>query len=83
MARLADESTAAYSMDAEGKLSLILKSGTDTEPGQVTRIGSTSFASGLTRGGQGVGLNSEGQVTLTVQIEGGLFTIVLLTPVAQ
>lgn len=34
MARLADDSTAAYSMDVEGKLSLILKSGTDTEPEQ-------------------------------------------------
>jgi hypothetical protein len=83
MATLADGSTAAYRMDAEGKLSLILKSGATTELGQVTRIGKTSFATGLARGGWGIGLNSKGQVALPVQINGGPETIVLLTPVAQ
>jgi hypothetical protein len=85
LATLTDGSTAAYWMDVDGKLSLILKSGAATELGQVTRIGRTSFTAGLSllRGGSGVGLNSKGQVTLPVQIDGGPDTIVLLTPVAQ
>jgi hypothetical protein len=82
IATLADGATAAYVIDTEGKLSLILKSGTETQLGRITQIGTTT-PSGLTRGGQGIGLNSRGQVALPVQIDGGPFTIVLLTPVAE
>jgi hypothetical protein len=84
IATLADGSTAAYRMDADGKLSLILRSGATTELGTITRIGREPFPPGvsLARGGTGVGLNSQGQVALPVQIDGGPFTIVLLTPVA-
>jgi hypothetical protein len=82
IATLTDGARAAYLMDADGKLSLILKSGTATELGKVTQLGRNTFVAGLTRGGQGVGLNSQGQEALPVQIEGGPFTIVLLTPAA-
>lgn len=70
-ATLEDNTTAAYQMDADGRLSLILKSSTQTELGTITRVG-----------GSGLGLNSRGQVALTVRIEGGVDTIVLLTPAA-
>jgi hypothetical protein len=67
-----DGTTAAYLLDPKGKLSLILKSGTATELGQITTIGGPSPAS----------LNREGQVALVVRIDSGPETIVLLTPVA-
>lgn len=63
---------AAYRVDADGTLSLILKSGATTELGQITSI----------RQELGVALNSAGQVALTVRIDGGPETIVLLTPTA-
>jgi hypothetical protein len=72
LATLEDGATAAYLMDPDGKLSLILKSGTITELGQITKVGGPSPA----------GLNREGQVALVVRIDGGPETIVLLTPVA-
>jgi hypothetical protein len=84
MATLTDGATAAYRMEADGKLSLILKAGDVTELGKVTRIGRQARPSGgLVRGGFCLGLNSQGQVALPVQIEGGPDTIVLLTPVAR
>jgi hypothetical protein len=76
VARLEDDSTAAYLLEADGTLRLILKSGTMTDLGKITNVGvgaGDSF---------GVGLNAKGQVALTVQIDGGADTIVLLTPAA-
>jgi hypothetical protein len=85
IATLADGATAAYLMDANGTLSLILKSGTVTELGTVTRIGRALAPNGLAaaRGGTGIGVNSQGEVALPVQIDGGPDTIVLLTPEAR
>jgi hypothetical protein len=70
-AELEDGRTAAYRMAADGTLSLILKSGTTTHLGTITSVGGF---------GRGLGLNTQGQVALTVQIDGGLETVVLLTP---
>lgn len=67
---LADGSTAAYRMDADGKLTLVLKRGSRTELGTITSI----------EGGNLAGINSEGQVALVVRIDGGPDTVVLLTP---
>jgi hypothetical protein len=83
IATLADGSAAAYRMEADGTLALILKNGAVTDIGTVTQIARKTFPSGLARGGQGVGLNSQGQVALPVQIDGGPFTLVLLTPKAE
>lgn len=83
MATLADGATAAYLMDADGKLSLILKAGDPTELGKLTRIGRETRPGNLARGGLCLGLNSTGQVALPVQIGGGPEMIVLLTPVAR
>jgi hypothetical protein len=83
MATLADGATAAYLMDTDGKLSLILKAGDATELGKVTRIGRETRPGIVARGGLCLGLNSAGQVALPVQIDGGPETIVLLTPVAR
>jgi len=92
IATLEDGATAAYLMDADGTLSLILKSGTATDLGRVTQVGGTlaadeshsslyPVAGGLLRGGFGVGLNHRGQVALPLRIEGGPDMIALLTPV--
>jgi hypothetical protein len=81
LARLEDNSTAAYLMDADGKLSLILKSGTTTDLGTITRLGRGTTANG--NFSNGIGLNSKGQVALSVDIAGGRTTLVLLTPTAQ
>jgi hypothetical protein len=81
LARLEDNSTAAYLMDADGKLSLLLKSGTTTDLGQITRLGRGSTANGSFS--NGIGLNSKGQVALSVDIAGGPTTLVLLTPTAR
>jgi hypothetical protein len=71
LATLEDNSTAAYRMTANGTLSLILKSGTDyLNLGMVTRVGVDSPAS----------LNSKGQIALSVRINGGAPTLILLTP---
>jgi hypothetical protein len=75
VARLEGGATAAYQMDADGQLSLILKSGASTELGTITRVshsGSSSPAYGLA-------LNSKGQVALSVRIAASDM-IVLLTP---
>jgi hypothetical protein len=74
LAELEEGSTAAYRMAADGKLSLILRSGMTTELGQITAVPNV--------GGLGVAgaLNTQGQVALTVRIDGGPDTLVLLTP---
>jgi hypothetical protein len=76
VARLDDGSRAVYLADADGKLSLILKQGATTDAGKITNIG----LAGTVPGSFGVGLNNKGQIALTVQIDDGPATIVLLTP---
>lgn len=73
LATLADGSTAAYLLDADGKITLVLKS-SDLGP-------NSSVGQGHGRS-IGVGLNNRGQVALTVQIAGGPDTLVVLTPAA-
>jgi hypothetical protein len=75
LAVLEDGSTAAYLMAVDGKLSLILKSGTTTDLGTITNVGHGADSIG-------VGLNSRGQVALTVKVSGSPDTLVLLTPAA-
>jgi hypothetical protein len=57
-------------VDAAGNLSLVLKSGTPTELGTITKI----------RRDLGGVVNSKGQVALVIQIDNGPDTLVLLTP---
>jgi hypothetical protein len=69
--------TAAYLLQPDGTLSLILKSGTRTEFGEITKVewgGAYSL---------GVGLNNNGQIALPVRFNDGPDTIVLLTPTVQ
>jgi hypothetical protein len=68
--------TAAYLMEPDGKLSLILKSGTTTSLGKVLSVGIGAGKS------QGVALNGKGQVAVTLRLAGGAETVVLLTPAA-
>jgi hypothetical protein len=80
LAILADGSTAAYRVDADGKLALLLKSGTTTDLGQITNVGvgdSPAKPEGI-----GVGFNNNGQLAVSVRINGGVTTLVLLTPAA-
>jgi hypothetical protein len=67
---LDDGATALYQVDAAGNLSLVLKSGTPTELGTITKI----------RRDLGGVVNSKGQVALVIQIDNGPDTLVLLTP---
>jgi hypothetical protein len=67
--------TGACLLDAEGKLSLILKSGTVTDLGEIAQVlGRTSI---------GAGLHNKGQVALTLRIAGMPSMIALLTTAAQ
>ena len=76
IARLEDGDTAAYTVDLDGKLSLILKSGTVTDLGAITSLGAGSS------GGNDIGLNAQGQVILIASIDKGLRSLLLLTPVS-
>jgi hypothetical protein len=76
LAILEGGATAAYLMDADGKLSLILKSGTVSSLGTITNVGEGAGTS------SGIALNSSGQVALTAQIEVKPDTLFLLTPPA-
>jgi hypothetical protein len=76
LARLEGSATAAYLMEPDGKLSLILKSGTVTSLGKLVDVGQGTGKS------QGVGLNNKGQVVLTLRVSGGVDTVALLTPAA-
>jgi hypothetical protein len=76
IAALEDGTTAAYLMDADGKLSLIVKSSTATELGRIKHVGRGTGRS------LGVALNNRGQVALPVQLESGGDAILLLTPVS-
>jgi hypothetical protein len=67
--------TAAYLMNADGTLSLILKSGTVvTGLGTIRNVGQGAGTS------SGIALNKSGQVTFTAQIDNSVDTVVLLTP---
>jgi hypothetical protein len=79
LATLEDKSTAAYLVDTDGSLSLVLKSGAVTDLGTVTSIGEA--ASGT--GSFGVGVNSQGQVVVSARVDHGAPTLVLLTPAGQ
>jgi hypothetical protein len=72
LAVLEDGSQAVYVVDADAILSLVLKSGTTTNLGRIIDIN---------RNGYGRGLNSQGEVAVTVQIAGQPDAMVLLTPV--
>jgi hypothetical protein len=80
LATLADGSTACYLLEPDGRLSLLLKSGSATELGTIASVGVGSA------GSRGIGLNSQGEVAVTIAIVGGQATvarpdaIVLLTP---
>jgi hypothetical protein len=67
---LEDGRTAAYRVDATGKLSLLLKSGAATLLGTITDIGLGSPPS----------INSKGEAALCVRIDDGPATLVLLSP---
>jgi len=73
IAQLEGGDVGAYLLDADGKLSLILKTGMTTDLGPVTHINPVADRAG-------VGLNSQGQVVLSVRIAKGPETLALLTP---
>jgi hypothetical protein len=73
LARLTDGRTAAYRLNPDGTLSLLLQSGTMTGLGRITSVGES-------RRWNGIGLNTHGQAALVVQIDNGPPTLVLLTP---
>jgi hypothetical protein len=69
---------AAYLLDTDGTLSLILKSGATTALGTITQV----LTPNSSPGSMGIGLNSKGQVALPVKLASGPATLVLLTPAA-
>jgi hypothetical protein len=74
LALLEDGTTAAYRIDADGKVSLVLKSGDLTDLGEIENVGQGGGSS------SGVGLNNQGEVAVTVRIAGDADTIVRVTP---
>lgn len=70
--------TAAYLVQTDGTLSLIAKSGMTTNLGTMTRIG--AWLGNPRNGSGGIGINSQGQVALTAQIDNGPDALLLLTP---
>lgn len=74
LAVVAGVGTAAYLMEADGSLSLILKSGPHPDLAQITNVGQEAG------GSTGVGFNNKGQVALVVKPTGVPATVVLLTP---
>jgi hypothetical protein len=78
-ALLQDGSTAAYRVDADGSLALVVQSGTSTGMGVITQVGGQITDQGP-QGGLGVGLNDQGQVLLSLRWNGGPDTLALLTP---
>jgi hypothetical protein len=68
--------TAAYVIQPDGTISLIVKSGMTTDLGTINKI-----SPWLTSGGSGgIGINSLGQVALTARIDKGPEALLLLTP---
>jgi hypothetical protein len=76
-ALLEDGSTGLYQLAPGGTATLLLKSGTKTEWGTITRLGV-----GLQGRGQGVAVNSKGQIATVASFDDGPDTVVLLTPPA-
>jgi hypothetical protein len=75
LAVLAGGATAAYRMDADGKLSLVLKSGMETAAmGTIDNVGQGAGTS------SGISLNRSGQIAVTLQVGFDVDTIALLTP---
>jgi hypothetical protein len=68
--------TAAYLLEEDGSLSLILKSGATTDLGVITAIGGRN-------GQDGVGFNSQGQVAVPARFGSGPDTLLLLTPTGR
>jgi hypothetical protein len=68
--------SAAYLLDTDSKISLILKSGTPTDLGTVTEVSVLADVPPSL----GLALNAAGQVAVTVKIDNGSATLVLLTP---
>lgn len=67
----------AYRVDADGKLSLTARTGMTTPLGTLTRITPAYWGSS---GSDGIGINQQGQVVLTAQIDNGPDVLLLLTP---
>lgn len=78
LATMADNSTALYRLDADGQVSLMLKSGMTTDLGIITQVGVPLPVAEPQ--GVGVGFNSKGQAAFTAQFNGGVTTLVLLSP---
>jgi hypothetical protein len=78
LATLADQSSALYRLEPDGQLTPILKSGAVTDLGKITHVG--VLVPPKEPEGVGVGLNASGQAAVTVRINGGVTTVVLLTP---
>jgi hypothetical protein len=72
VATLDDNSTGVYRLDADGTLSLVVKTGMTTSLGRITRLGPYT----------GPAMNSKGQVLVSAGFDGGPDTLVLLTPTA-
>jgi len=70
LATLDDNSTGVYRLDADGTLSLVVKTGMTTPLGKVTRFGQYA----------GTAMNSKGQVVASISFDNGPDTLVLLTP---
>jgi hypothetical protein len=80
LALLEDGSQAAYLLDANGTLSLILRQGAQTSAGVVTAIAPDLYASSTATRSFGIALNGRGQVALPVRLDGRVNAVLLLTP---
>jgi hypothetical protein len=69
-----DGSAAAYLLHADGTTTLILKGGMTSSLGQITQVGGAGNAA--------AGPNKAGQIALTVRLDNGPETLLLLTPAA-
>jgi hypothetical protein len=69
--------TALYLMDADGTVSLVLKSGAVTELGTITRVGSSTSPARY------VALNGKGQIALPLKLDGVPEMLALITPATQ
>jgi hypothetical protein len=73
LATLTDGRSAAYLLEPNGDLSLLLVSGTTTPRGVLDSIG---YGEGLSTG---IALNNKGQIVTTVQLDGGVDTVALFS----
>jgi hypothetical protein len=71
--------TGAYRIEPDGTLSLIARTGMTTPLGTLTRI-TPALRTGSSSSSDGIGINRQGQVALTAQIDNGPDVILLLTP---